>query len=200
MHKGAPGAIRAVAFDLGGVLVDVDRRRACAKLGVDRLAFDAAFFHGGAHDDVTVGVLSGEAFLARAGERLARSAHDIRAASQALVAVMPESAALVEAVRVPALIWSNTDPVHWEAMEPALPASMRVDVARHALSFVVGAQKPEAAYYERALARAGLIAGDVLFLDDRVENVEGARALGIAAEPTLGIEAARRHLALYGLL
>jgi putative hydrolase of the HAD superfamily len=46
----------------------------------------------------------------------------------------------------------------------------------------LGATKPEAAYFDRAVAMIGAAPGDVLFVDDNPANVVGARATGLAAE------------------
>jgi HAD superfamily hydrolase (TIGR01509 family) len=57
-------------------------------------------------------------------------------------------------------------------------------------SYHLGVRKPDAVFYERLLARIELPADEVLFIDDRDENVAGAQAVGIAShrfedEPTL---------------
>lgn len=54
---------------------------------------------------------------------------------------------------------------------------------RATLSFEIGAVKPSHRIYEDALRGLGIAAADALFLDDRKENVDGALALGIHAEP-----------------
>jgi 2-haloacid dehalogenase len=41
--------------------------------------------------------------------------------------------------------------------------------------------KPDPAIYRLALERFGIVAEEALFIDDRAENVEGARALGMEA-------------------
>lgn len=48
----------------------------------------------------------------------------------------------------------------------------------YACSCYVRASKPDRLFYERALARFGVRPETSLFIDDRPENVEGARALG----------------------
>ena len=48
-----------------------------------------------------------------------------------------------------------------------------------AASWELKASKPSAAYYERALARFQLNPADCLFIDDRPENIEGARKCNI---------------------
>jgi putative hydrolase of the HAD superfamily len=51
----------------------------------------------------------------------------------------------------------------------------------HSFSYELRAAKPEAAIYRHALEGLGVEPGEALFLDDRPENVEGARAVGIRA-------------------
>ncbi|MDF1603577.1 HAD-IA family hydrolase [Nocardioides sp. YIM 152315] len=46
----------------------------------------------------------------------------------------------------------------------------------------LGLAKPEVAYFERAVAMIGADPGQVLFVDDSLPNVEGARSAGLAAE------------------
>lgn len=47
-------------------------------------------------------------------------------------------------------------------------------------SWELGAVKPEPAYFERAVERIGVDPGEVLFVDDRLDNVESARSVGLA--------------------
>jgi putative hydrolase of the HAD superfamily len=49
-------------------------------------------------------------------------------------------------------------------------------------SYELGAIKPEAPIYRHAIEGLGVAPEEALFLDDRPENVEGARAAGIRAE------------------
>ncbi|MDP9112606.1 MAG: HAD family phosphatase [Acidobacteriota bacterium] len=49
-------------------------------------------------------------------------------------------------------------------------------------SYELGVIKPEAPIYLHALEGLGVAPAEALFLDDRPENVEGARAVGICAE------------------
>ena len=49
------------------------------------------------------------------------------------------------------------------------------------VSFMLGARKPDAALYERALAHYGVDAADAFLADDNAHNIEGARAVGITA-------------------
>jgi len=93
-------------------------------------------------------------------------------------------------------VWSNTDPIHWGELGPALEA-IAVDVAP---SFRIGTMKPRADYFVRALARLDVAPAEVLFLDDRADNVEAARALGIHAVVVRGVDGARALLRQRGVI
>jgi putative hydrolase of the HAD superfamily len=49
-------------------------------------------------------------------------------------------------------------------------------------SYELGSVKPESAIYEDAIRGLGVSPGEALFLDDRSDNVQGARAVGLLAE------------------
>jgi putative hydrolase of the HAD superfamily len=171
--------LRAVAFDLGGVLVDVDHRRACRGLGVALATWKDAWFSGTSHVDVSCGRIDPEAFIATGAVGLRCSPERARTAWQAVVEVWPgafDLVAAIEARGLRVLVWSNTDPVHVEKMKQALPWL----ASAHGLSYRLGRQKPEAAYYHAAL-EPDLAPGEVLFVDDRIENVTAAAAAGIHA-------------------
>ena len=78
---------------------------------------------------------------------------------------------------VPVLV-SNTNALHWEGVLRVAPELPRL-VPLRALSFEVGAAKPDPAHFHAALARAGARSEDALYADDRPELVEAARTLGI---------------------
>ena len=60
--------------------------------------------------------------------------------------------------------------------------------------------KPDPAIYYRALDRFGLKPAEALFIDDRLINVEGARAVGMHAHLFAGAEDLRARLGTDGLL
>ena len=77
----------------------------------------------------------------------------------------------------PVLI-SNTNAVHWDGVLRVAPELARL-VPLRALSFEVGAAKPEPALFHAALTLAEARPNDALYADDRPEFVEAARAMGI---------------------
>jgi HAD superfamily hydrolase (TIGR01509 family) len=189
---------RVVAFDLGGVLAAVDKRALGRSLGVPDDVARAAYFDGPHHDEVSRGHRDADAFVAEAARRLARPADDVARAWTAVVAVRAGAARLVAAVRAPLAVWSNTDPLHFHALAPDLPDAL-TDRPR-ALSYEVGALKPDPSFYEAGLAALDVPAADVTFLDDRADNVAAARSLGIDATRVDGVDGAARALIERGLL
>lgn len=187
---------RVIAFDLGGVVVDVDHG-VLATLG-PRDHVERALFADGRHDELTTGDLDGDAFVAAAAAALGQDVDVVARHWRDVVRFSDGGLALVEAVaRVRRVaVWSNTDPLHWSALGPALEA-VAVDVAP---SFRLGTMKPRAEYFVRALARLDVAHHEVLFLDDRAENVAAARALGIDAVVVRGVAAARAVLVMRGVL
>ena len=67
------------------------------------------------------------------------------------------------------------------------------------LSHEMGLVKPDRAAFEYVIEVLGCPAERILFLDDNQINVEGARAAGLRAERTQGIDEARSILASFGL-
>ena len=57
------------------------------------------------------------------------------------------------------------------------PLSAHFDVV--VISYAVGCAKPDALIYQITLDRLGVAPAHALFVDDRAENIEGARRLGI---------------------
>ncbi len=89
---------------------------------------------------------------------------------------------------------------------PAGPAEAiaALPVARHfehvAFSCFLGSAKPEPDCYRAVLAMLGAPPADVIFLDDRPENVAGAAALGIRGVHFTTPEAARTALTGHGIV
>jgi FMN phosphatase YigB (HAD superfamily) len=176
--------LRAVAFDLGGVLVDVDHARAASALGRSLAQWEQALFSSDAHDRVSRGLAAPGALFEPAARALDCSAIDVERAWAQVVRVWDGAEAVVHAVQqrgLRVLVWSNTDPVHARVMARTLPV---IEGAR-GLSFRVGEMKPGAAFYERALD-ADLRFDEVMFLDDRQENVDAALRLGVVARTIAG--------------
>jgi putative hydrolase of the HAD superfamily len=182
--------IRAVIFDFGGVICFPPQRaqwqEAASFCGADTAALQAAFWKdrdrydegedpraywknigaglGLTFDGATIdGMIQREiAFWSRFDERVLRWAVDLRAAG------------------IRTGILSNLPRPLGEKLK-TLPGFLgRFDEVT--FSYELGVVKPHAAIYQSAVGGLGIEPGEALFLDDRPANVEGARAVGLAAE------------------
>ena len=78
-------------------------------------------------------------------------------------------------------ILSNTCDAHWQHVYPGRHSSLWQRFDRFALSFQLKSLKPEPEIYRQAARLAGVAPDGIFFIDDRQENVEGARAQGFEA-------------------
>ena len=78
--------------------------------------------------------------------------------------------------RVPVFIFSNTNDLAIGHIRRNFPFFEQFDA--HVLSYEHGAMKPDAKLYEIVEQVTGRAGGKILYLDDRIENVEAGRARG----------------------
>jgi putative hydrolase of the HAD superfamily len=96
---------------------------------------------------------------------------------------------------------SNSNAAQWSAHLAGSPLVGGFDFGF--TSFELGMVKPDRAIFEEVATRLPIsehAAGRVLFLDDNLVNVEGARAFGFVAQHVRGVDGARRVLEAEGVL
>ncbi len=178
------GGIEAVIFDLGNVLVFHDNDLLYRRLGeragrsgdeVNRILAEPLF------DGINRGTLDAEGIYHEVcgALGLSLSRDEFAALWSCHFAVNEPILPMVEGLvgRVKLLLLSNTNPLHTAYLRPRLPVLERFD---HLLfSHDLGLVKPEPAFYEAALARAGVAPEAAAFFDDVPRFVEAACALGI---------------------
>ena len=204
------GSVKAVVFDLGGVLIDWD----------PRLIFQ--------HHFATRGVL--EAFLAEVFWCAHHACHDTLAPfeetlapykrdyphfaaaldaiatdwQKAVMGPIPETVAVLEelvARDVPVFALSNWPAQTWPPSHPSADDYAFLD---HFRSIVVSGQvqmrKPDPAIYALALEQFGLAPGEALFVDDLAVNAEAATQAGMVGHQFLSAGHLRTRLEETGLL
>ena len=72
---------------------------------------------------------------------------------------------------------SNTDAIHFSHSAANFSVMRQLDL--HFLSYEMGLLKPDPAFFHHVLRTLDTPAADCIFIDDRTENVESARAIGI---------------------
>jgi FMN phosphatase YigB (HAD superfamily) len=205
-------SIRAVAFDVGNVLVDwlpealVDPVTAATGLPGDRAMECVMTLYARSKKRVDLGDLSPRAIheelnglVVGAGGRAISYPEWLRVWCCTLRR-RPGVDAVVRRVRreLGLSMWSNTDPVHFACWSQWLPCFSR---ARSIwLSYVVGVGKPDRAFFEGALEALGCAGPEVFFIDDTPANVEAARALGIEAVQAATTKEVEAALERRGLL
>lgn len=197
--------VRAVLFDLGNVLCTIDvgrlRRAWEAGTGLPWAALEDSLLASGLKRLLDTGAATPEEVTARVAAATGVALDVARFSSLwgTVLGPWPEANALAARVaqQVPTGLLSNTDPLHHAQAQALCPAL--AGMTAQTVSYEVGAQKPERAIYDAAVAAMGVPAGEILFLDDLDENVAGARAAGLRAEQVRTLADMERALASVGL-
>jgi putative hydrolase of the HAD superfamily len=113
--------------------------------------------------------------------------HDVE--MEALVAAL--------AAKYPTVLLSNTDDAHWRHIRREYPVLQKLKTLY--TSFELRLRKPDPAIYRHVLAAEGYQPQDAIFIDDRLENIAAANALGIYGIHFTGIEALRHELSSLGI-
>ncbi len=201
------GAIEAVVFDVGKVLVQWERdlpfRRLIPDLAERAWFMDTVIpieWHG-EHD---AGRDAEEMIAARSAEfpdyaQLIRAWLDCF--NETIPGPVPGSAELVEALDaagVPLFAITNFGADTWAGFAPTFPLFERFrDIV---VSGVEKLAKPDPAIYALAEARFGLAPQAMLFVDDSLPNIESARACGWHGHHFIDAEGLRANLLERGLL
>jgi FMN phosphatase YigB (HAD superfamily) len=183
----APGAPKAVIFDIGRVIVRLQPERALERLAARRGGHTPEqIWNAILHDPLWGNWQEGRMEPREWHQHLTRQLEiDIgfdEFCAAWNFALHPETileenlfAKLAERCRLALL--SNTDPLHSAALESQF-SFLRHFPAR-IYSCRIGASKPSQAIYQAALGAVGVQAREALFIDDVAEYVQAARQLGM---------------------
>lgn len=200
-------AISAVVFDVGNVLYRWDMRCLFSQLIDDRDELDW-FLHHVVTESWHFQHDAGRPLAEMVPERIAlfpAYADHIRAYATRFVETIPGpvlgSLALVDeldARGIPLFGITNFGAEFWDQFRPTAPVFDKFsDIVVSGVERLV---KPDAAIYQLALRRFALSAGEALFVDDRLENVEAAQANGFVGHHFESADALRTALSAHGLL
>jgi len=195
--------IKAVIFDLGGVLVRTEDRtprvQLAQRLGMTYAELSDLIFNGDSAKQAAVGAITTEAHWEYIRQRLQLSSQEFQRVPRQRLQLSSQ-----EFQRVPEEFWSGDQvdqslvallrslrPQYktallsnaWDDLRDVLANSWRIiDAFDEAIiSAEVGVVKPEARIYQIALDRLAVNANEAVFVDDFVENVTGARQVGMHA-------------------
>ena len=185
----APAAVQAIVFDLGNVLLRLDNdlygHSWPQDIGKDHQDFERWAAGENLWYDFETGRVSADTFVRKLTTRLGLSPKQVLDYWNSLLkGWVPGMAAGLEALRkrYPLYVLSNTNAAHIDHVTADAEAGGLGDWRRFfeyvGLSYELDSVKPEAAIYQRARAKYGVAPGGLLFVDDRQENVDAARAQG----------------------
>ncbi len=175
-----------IALDLGGVLFDVHLqdyvRCAGQTFSVNEQQISAATFASALWQKAEIGELDAQSFAAQVLKQLKResSPQNLQRWQDCWASVLHLRQGVTELLgklKQPVAIWSNTDPVHARRLRELLDGASQ----HWLLSCELGVEKPDPDFYRQALQGMNSRAEQVYYFDDRQDNVDAARALGIRA-------------------
>lgn len=172
-------------FDLGKVLVDFDYsiagRRIAARSKLSASEVQQFLDHSPLLYRYETGLMTRQEFYETVREHTG-FAGDLAEFGEFFADIfteMPEMTALHTALRrrgVPSYIFSNTNDLAIEHIRRAFPFFANFD--GYIFSYEVGAMKPAAQIYEELEKLSGKRGADIVYLDDRQENIAAGAARG----------------------
>lgn len=178
---------KALLFDLGGVVIDVDMRRSFAHWG-DRAGIDPALIadrhrRDDVHDRYERGEITSTQYMDHLRQLLGLELEHQDMIDGWNALLVQEIEGIRDVLKrlsgnVPLYAFSNTNAAHVENF------SIRfTQVLSHFdevfVSSAIGHRKPEPESFRHVADAMGHVPTDILFFDDSLENLEGARASGL---------------------
>lgn len=176
---------KAVIFDLGKVLVDFDYSRAARRIAaggkISAEAVRGFIDHSPLLVRYETGLISTAEFFAEvaAATGFAGGAGEFAEIFADIFTPIPAMIALHAAIRrkgIPTFILSNTNELAVAHIRRNFPFFLEFD--GYVFSHEVGAMKPDAKIYEAAEKLCGRRGAEILFIDDRADNIAAAAAHG----------------------
>ena len=199
--------IEFLYFDLGNVILPFNHEIACMRIAaeydVPSSAVSEWVFDSGLQRAFESGEFTPETFCNRLSELsgvkldhdfLMNAISDIFSLNRRLIPLISQ----LRAVNFPMGILSNTCIAHWEFALARFPILGQL-FSEYVLSYEIGSMKPAALIYERAISIAAVEPSRCFFVDDRMENVEGALAAGWDAVLYQSVEQLTCELRIRGM-
>lgn len=185
---------KAVIFDMGGVLIDLDLEK-CKDAFKKDLGYENIdnildpCHQKGIIGEMEEGMIDADTFRKEilAGSRPGVLPEDVdKALWNILSGIQPYKIEMLKRIAASYEVYmlSNNNPIclpYAVRMFEEAGFSMNTDFRKCYMSFEMKALKPSAAFYKAVVADIGLPAEDMLFIDDSRLNVEGAVAAGLPA-------------------
>ncbi len=182
-------SVDALLFDLGRVVIDIDFNRAFSRWAkhahCDQKLISARFRYDTAYKRHERGEIDSKEFFANLRESLGIDISDSQLLdgwNSILVGEMPGvSESLVKAAEsFPLYAFTNSNRAHEQCWSKQFSGILS-NFKQVFVSSTIGLRKPEAKAYDYVVREIGVSANRIVFFDDVLENIEGARARGLQA-------------------
>jgi putative hydrolase of the HAD superfamily len=180
-------SVDALLFDLGNVVIEIDFNRAVAHwathAGCEEGLIRDRFRRDHAYDQHERGKIDRNAYFSALRTNLGidiSDAHLRDGWNSILIGAMPGISDLLAtaAERFPLYAFTNSNPEHLKCLSDRFADLLR-SFRRVFVSSNIGLRKPEPEAYRQVIDSIGVPAHRILFFDDLIENIEGARACGL---------------------
>ncbi len=181
-------AIRAVIWDLGGVLLrTVDRaprREAAARLGLTYEQLEDLVFNSDQGRRAQLGEIGPDELWEGVGQALKLPAEDLSWLKKAFLGgdrLDMELVVYIRSLRARHRVGMISN--YWKNLRRFLAERLDIlDAFDHiVISSEEGVMKPDPRIYRLSLQGLGVVAREAVFIDDNLHNVEGAQAVGMHA-------------------
>lgn len=187
--------IRNLLFDLGGVIIDIERQHcvdAFEELGLENAdSYFGLYAQTGIFMAIEDGSINVDEFHAALHAKLPDNVTDYQidtAFQKFIVGIPPHRLEALRDLRCRGYniyLLSNTNPIMWRgviATEFAKEGLRREDYFDGMItSFEAHSAKPDAGIFNYTVEQLGILPEETLFFDDSQANVDAARALGFEA-------------------
>jgi HAD superfamily hydrolase (TIGR01509 family) len=201
-----PEPVRVLLFDLGGVVIDIDFQRCFAHwahgAGCDAEELASRFSIDAAYEAHERGALPIGDYLEHLRRMLGLALTDddfLAGWNDIWTGVSAEVAPLLAAASdaCPLYAFTNSNPTHQAVWSQRFAEPLGL-FASTFVSSEIGHRKPERAAFDHVASVIGAPPESILFFDDGLENVAGAREAGMQAVHVVSTESVRDALARLG--
>lgn len=178
-------SIRAVFFDLGGVIVRTEyqtpRQKLAERLGMEYDDLSRIVFDSDTGLQASIGTITSEQHWESVMKRLKRSAEEMTAIREEFFAGDIVDRQLLEFLRsLRGKIQTGLISNAWSDLREYLRREKMIDAFDHIIiSAEVGVAKPDPKIFQIALEKAGVSPSEAVFVDDFYVNIEGCEKVGM---------------------
>ncbi len=199
--------VRALLFDLGGVVINFDFggafRSWAARAGCDPSLLAQRFSLDDSYEQHERGEIAAASYFASLRQSLEIDLSDMEFSQGWNDVYLGPVSGMSEVLSIarrhlPLFAFTNSNPTHKSVWEHLYAEELR-PFRTVFVSSDLGVRKPDPEAFRLVAGLMGFEPEEVLFFDDAAENVDGARSAGMQGEVVVSVRDVRRALSRIGL-